>query len=64
VLLGIDVFGILTGSISSAPSIDPDDPMRDYILQKRREEKRMEKRSKKRKHPDETPEERRLRKAS
>lgn len=50
-------------SASSAPNIDPDDPMRDYLLEKWREEraKKKEKKSK-RKHRDETPEERRARK--
>jgi RNA-binding motif X-linked protein 2 len=52
-------------SASSAPNIDPDDPMRDYLLEKWREE-RAKKRGKKtksnRKHKDETPEERRARK--
>lgn len=50
------------GSVSSAPSIDPEDPMRDYLLQKRKEEKGKSKSSKKRKHDGETPEERRARK--
>ncbi|KAF8592768.1 RNA-binding domain-containing protein, partial [Ramaria rubella] len=54
-------------SVSSAPSIDPEDPMRDYILQQRREEKLTKKskdkgKSKKTKRTDETPEERRARK--
>jgi len=52
-------------SASSAPNIDPDDPMRDYLLEKWREEraKKKGKKSKsKGKHKDETPEERRLRK--
>ena len=52
-------------SASSAPDIDPDDPMRDYLLEKWREE-RAKKKGKKaksnRKHKDETPEERRARK--
>ncbi|KAB5594620.1 Zinc finger CCCH domain-containing protein 25 [Ceratobasidium theobromae] len=56
------------GSVSSAPSIDPEDPMASYLLQKRREEKsRAKGKSKeksKHKHDraNETPEERRLRK--
>jgi len=58
------------GSVSSAPSIDPEDPMRDYLLARRKEEKskssskskKKDKSSAKRKRPDETPEERRLRK--
>jgi RNA-binding motif protein, X-linked 2 len=51
-------------SVSSAPSIDPEDPMRDYLLEKRREEKEKAKKSHKSKgkHKDETPEERRARK--
>ncbi|KAF5371201.1 hypothetical protein D9758_004094 [Tetrapyrgos nigripes] len=53
-------------SESSGPEIDPEDPMRDYLLEKRREEKALKKKSKskgKGKHKDETPEERRARKA-
>ncbi|THV08138.1 hypothetical protein K435DRAFT_707713 [Dendrothele bispora CBS 962.96] len=57
-------------SESSGPEIDPEDPMRDYLLEKRREEKELKKKSKgkskskgKGKHKDETPEERRARKA-
>lgn len=55
-------------SVSSAPSIDPEDPMRDYLLQQRKEEKikksktRGKSKSKKAKKSDETPEERRARK--
>ncbi|KAF8514859.1 hypothetical protein BU17DRAFT_94127 [Hysterangium stoloniferum] len=54
-------------SVSSAPSIDPEDPMRDYLLQKRREEKEKKKskekgKGKKSKRVDETPEERKARK--
>ncbi|OBZ70388.1 hypothetical protein A0H81_09669 [Grifola frondosa] len=56
-------------SDSSGPSIDPEDPMRDYLLAKRKEEKALKraKRSKpksksKGKHKDETPEERHARK--
>lgn len=51
---------------SSSPSIDPDDPMRDYLLAQRREAKALKKSKKskgKGKHKDETPEERRARKA-
>ncbi|KDQ08267.1 hypothetical protein BOTBODRAFT_148801 [Botryobasidium botryosum FD-172 SS1] len=50
--------------VSSAPSIDPEDPMRDYLLAKRKEAKaeKKGKKSKKRKHDNETPEERRARK--
>jgi RNA-binding motif X-linked protein 2 len=49
------------GTVSSAPSIDEEDPMRDYLLAKHREEKAKSK-GKKKKHADETPEERRARK--
>jgi RNA-binding motif protein, X-linked 2 len=52
-------------SESTAPNIDPDDPMRDYLLKKWREEraKKKGKKSKtKGKHKDETIEERRARK--
>jgi len=52
-------------SASTAPNIDPDDPMRDYLLEKWRAEraKKKGKKSKsKGKHKDETPEERRERK--
>ncbi|KAF8530897.1 hypothetical protein JB92DRAFT_2854219 [Gautieria morchelliformis] len=57
-------------SVSSAPSIDPEDPMRDYLLQQRREEKAKKNKNKgkdkgklkKPKRPDETPAERRARK--
>ncbi|QRW15855.1 major facilitator superfamily transporter [Rhizoctonia solani] len=56
------------GSVSSAPSIDPEDPMASYLLQKRREEKARskgkdkEKSKRKRDRTNETPEERRARK--
>jgi RNA-binding motif X-linked protein 2 len=57
--------GASESSASSAPNIDPDDPMRDYLLEKWREE-RAKKRGKKSKsnkrRKDETPEERRARK--
>jgi len=51
-------------SASSGPEIDPEDPMRDYLIAKRKEEKaKKAKKSKgKEKHKDETPEERRARK--
>jgi len=48
-----------------AADIDPEDPMRDYIIAQRREErasKKSKKRKSKGKHKDETPEERRARK--
>jgi len=47
-------------SVSTGASIDPEDPMRDYLIAKRREAKAKSKA--KRKHKDETPEERRARK--
>ena len=56
------------GSVSSVPSIDPEDPMASYLLQKRREEKARskgkDKGKSKRKHDrsNETPEERKARK--
>ncbi|KIL70344.1 hypothetical protein M378DRAFT_7215 [Amanita muscaria Koide BX008] len=52
-------------SDESAISIDPEDPMRDYLLAKRREEKELKKKKTKSKgkHKDETPEERAARKA-
>src|ERR1700722_4008081 len=49
-------------SASRAPSIDPEDPMRDYLLSKRKEEKMKKSKKSKSKHKDETPEERRERK--
>ncbi|KAJ3835043.1 hypothetical protein F5878DRAFT_629013 [Lentinula raphanica] len=52
-------------SEDSGPEIDPEDPMRDYLLQKRREAKALKKEKKaksKGKLKDETPEERRARK--
>ncbi|KAI0068545.1 hypothetical protein BV25DRAFT_1986144 [Artomyces pyxidatus] len=52
-------------SASSAPDIDPDDPMRDFLLQKWREErgaKKSKKSKSKSKHKNETPEERKARK--
>ncbi|KAJ3854935.1 hypothetical protein EV368DRAFT_35808, partial [Lentinula lateritia] len=52
-------------SEDSGPEIDPEDPMRDYLLEKRREAKALKKAKKsksKGKHKDETPEERRARK--
>ncbi|KAJ7584358.1 hypothetical protein C8J56DRAFT_150492 [Mycena floridula] len=51
-------------SSESDNSIDPEDPMRDYLIAKRKEEKAQKKPKKsKGKHKDETPEERRARKA-
>lgn len=51
-------------SESDGPDIDPDDPMRDYLIAKWKEEKVKKKGASKgkRKHKDETPEERRARK--
>ncbi|TFK43873.1 hypothetical protein BDQ12DRAFT_675703 [Crucibulum laeve] len=56
-------------SASDAASIDPEDPMRDYLIAQRKEEKALKKAKSKSKskskgkHKDETPEERRARKA-
>ncbi|KAF7335315.1 RNA-binding motif protein, X-linked 2 [Mycena sanguinolenta] len=53
-------------SASTGGSIDPEDPMRDYLIAQRREAKALKKGKKsksKGKHKDETPEERRARKA-
>ncbi|KAH7931170.1 hypothetical protein BV22DRAFT_1190479 [Leucogyrophana mollusca] len=48
---------------SSAPSIDPEDPMRDYLLAQRKEAKALKKaKGSKGKHKNETPEERKARK--
>lgn len=58
--------GDASDSDTSAMSIDLEDPMRDYLLSKRREEKALKKQKKaksKGKHKDETPEERAVRKA-
>ncbi|EPQ58970.1 RNA-binding domain-containing protein, partial [Gloeophyllum trabeum ATCC 11539] len=52
-------------SVSSGPPIDPEDPMYEYLVAKRKEEKALKKTKKhkaKGKHKDETPEERRARK--
>ncbi|EJF62336.1 hypothetical protein DICSQDRAFT_104771 [Dichomitus squalens LYAD-421 SS1] len=52
-------------SDDSGPEIDPEDPMAEYLIAKRKEEKLAKKGKKsksKRKHRDETPEERRARK--
>ncbi|RPD66885.1 hypothetical protein L226DRAFT_498568 [Lentinus tigrinus ALCF2SS1-7] len=52
-------------SAASGPEIDPEDPMRDYLIAKRKEQKAAKKGKKsktKRKHKDETPEERQARK--
>lgn len=53
-------------SESSGPDIDPEDPMRDYLIAKWKEERAARKPKKKKskgKHKDETPEERAARKA-
>ncbi|KAH8096717.1 hypothetical protein BXZ70DRAFT_858335, partial [Cristinia sonorae] len=50
-------------SEDSGPEIDPEDPMRDYLLAQRKEQKALKKSKKsKDKHKNETPEERRARK--
>ncbi|KDR84113.1 hypothetical protein GALMADRAFT_219979 [Galerina marginata CBS 339.88] len=52
-------------SASSGASIDPEDPMRDYLIAQRKEKKALKKAKKskgKGKHKDETPEERKARK--
>ena len=51
-------------SAATGASIDPEDPMRDYLIEQRRKAKTLKKTKKsKGKHKDETPEERRARKA-
>ncbi|KAF9559673.1 hypothetical protein CPC08DRAFT_508041 [Agrocybe pediades] len=53
-------------SASTGASIDPEDPMRDYLIAQKREKKALKKGKKskgKGKHKDETPEERKARKA-
>ena len=65
VLLTVMLAGSEPESVSSAStgaSIDPEDPMRDYLIAQRREAK-AKKSKRKRKHKDETPEERLARKA-
>ena len=62
----LDVGAESDSSASTGASIDPEDPMRDYLIQQRKEEKALKKTKKskgKTKHKDETPEERRARKA-
>ncbi|KAF8806243.1 RNA-binding domain-containing protein [Phlegmacium glaucopus] len=61
-----DVAAESDSSASIGASIDPEDPMRDYLIEQRREERAQKKAKKSRgktKHKDETPEERRARKA-
>jgi len=61
-----DVAADSDSSAVTGASIDPEDPMRDYLIQQRREAKALKKTKKskgKMKHKDETPEERRARKA-
>jgi RNA-binding motif X-linked protein 2 len=64
----IDDDGASESSASSGPSIDPEDPMREYLLAQRREQKALKASKPKKlkkpksKHKDETPEERRARK--
>ena len=51
-------------SAATGASIDPEDPMRDYLIEQRRKAKALKKSKKsKGKHKDETPEERQARKA-
>ena len=64
----LDVAAESDSSASTGASIDPEDPMRDYLIEQRREAKALKKAKKskskgKTKHKDETPEERRARKA-
>jgi len=47
---------------SPLPDIDPEDPMRDFLIAKFKEEKEKTKRKSKKDHANETPEERRARK--
>jgi len=63
-----DVAAESDSSASTGASIDPEDPMRDYLISQRREAKALKKAKKskskgKTKHKDETPDERRARKA-
>ncbi|KAH9943191.1 uncharacterized protein BXZ73DRAFT_40667, partial [Epithele typhae] len=60
----VDEDEAFASSASSGPEIDPEDPMRDYLIAKRKEEKAVKKgkKSKSKKNKDETPEERRARK--
>ncbi len=53
-----------SSALSGFPDIDPDDPMRDYLIAQRKEQKLLEKAKKKesKRHANETPEERRERK--
>ncbi|KAF8341452.1 uncharacterized protein EI90DRAFT_2904858, partial [Cantharellus anzutake] len=48
-------------TVSSMPSIDPEDPMRDYLLAKHKEEKQHRKKRGRKRPETETPEERQLR---
>ncbi|KAF9478665.1 hypothetical protein BDN70DRAFT_913533 [Pholiota conissans] len=64
------IIGKCPHDASTGASIDPEDPMRDYLIAQRREQKALKKAKKskgkgkdKGKHKDETPEERRARKA-
>ncbi|KAJ7194590.1 hypothetical protein GGX14DRAFT_678778 [Mycena pura] len=64
--LVIDDDAASDSSASTGASIDPEDPMRDYLIAQRKEAKALQKTKKsksKRKHKDETPEEKRARKA-
>ena len=53
-----------SSALSGLPDIDPDDPMRDYLIAQHKEQKLSEKAKKKKskRHANETPEERRERK--
>lgn len=65
-VLSLDDDAESDSSATSVGSIDPEDPMRDYLISKRKEEKALKKTKKsksKGKHKDETPEERRARRA-
>ncbi len=58
-----DSGAVSDSSVSTGASIDPEDPMRDYLIAQRREAAKAKKSKGKRKHKNETPEERRARKA-
>ncbi|KAJ7265451.1 hypothetical protein B0H12DRAFT_1201059 [Mycena haematopus] len=65
-LIMADDGAVSDSSASTGGSIDPEDPMRDYLIAQRKEAKALKKTQKsksKGKHKDETPEERRVRKA-
>ncbi|KAH9938101.1 uncharacterized protein B0H18DRAFT_1112290 [Fomitopsis serialis] len=67
--LSLDVDDVSESSEDDGPPIDPEDPMYEYLVARRKEEKALKKSKKgksksksKAKHKDETPEERRARK--